>query len=237
MKSSGITETRSELAFWITGLSIAGIALISFVALWLSSDAGRPEMARLVFASILPLLGTWVGTVLAFYFARENLAAATASTAALVGLQPDTPVTQVMIPMSRMIVEQAPTGTAPDDISLSSLYQKMTTSKVSRLPILDSSGAVRYVIQQSTIGTFASSVNPPTAPANLTQTIQNLASDPQLGPMIRALGFVDVQAVVGDARKLMRSIPHCHDIFVTQSGLATDPVTGWLTNTDLASVA
>ncbi len=237
MNSYGMTRTRGQLAFWIVVLSVVGIALISVAALLLATDAGRPEMARLVFTSILPLLGTWVGTVLAFYFARENLAAATESTAALVGLQPDTPVTQVMIPKSRMIVEQASPGASPDDLSLSALSQKMSTSNVSRLPILDSAGAVRYVIEQSTIGAFASSISSPTTPAALTQKVRDLATDPQLGPAIRALGFVDAQAVVGDARKLMRSIPRCHDIFVTQSGSATDPVTGWLTNTDLASVA
>lgn len=237
MKSYGITKTRSALAISIIVLSIAGIAIISSAALWLATEAGRSDMARLVFTSILPLLGTWVGTVLAFYFARENLTAATASTAALVGLQPDTPVTQVMIPKSRMTTEQAPPNTEPGDLLLSALYQKMSSSNVSRLPILDSSGAVRYVIQQSTIGAFASSLESPTSPASLNENVNALAADPKLGQTIRAIGFVDAQAVVGDARKLMRSIPHCHDIFVTQSGLATDPVIGWLTNTDLASVA
>jgi uncharacterized Tic20 family protein len=34
-------------------------------------------------ASILPLLGAWVGTIIAFYFARDNFDAATRNTSAL----------------------------------------------------------------------------------------------------------------------------------------------------------
>src|SRR5829696_2303043 len=79
---------RRWLAAGIVGASILGIVVVSIVAI---STAGktRAETSRLVFSSVLPLPGTWVGTVLAFYFARENLAAATESTLRLAGIETD----------------------------------------------------------------------------------------------------------------------------------------------------
>jgi hypothetical protein len=53
---------------------------------------------------------------------------------------------------------------------------------------------------------------------------------------VEAIAFVGSGAVVADARAAMRSVEGCNDVFVTASGKKEDPVIGWLTNTDLASV-
>jgi hypothetical protein len=37
-------------------------------------------MTRLVFAAVVPLIGTWVGTLLAYNFSRENFEAASQAT-------------------------------------------------------------------------------------------------------------------------------------------------------------
>jgi hypothetical protein len=98
--------TRVRLAIWIIGLSLGGIVVASGLAIIFASSNNRAETVRLIFASVLPLFGTWVGTVLAFYFARENLQAATDSTLrtfrAAGALEPGTPVTEVMIPRAQM---------------------------------------------------------------------------------------------------------------------------------------
>lgn len=81
------------MAKWILDLRASGIVAVSLAAILWETDTSRPEMARLVFNSILPLFGTWVGTVLAFYYVRDDLDAATASTERVMGLKPPTPVT------------------------------------------------------------------------------------------------------------------------------------------------
>ena len=73
------TSTRKWLAVGIVGASIIGIVAISAIAIALAGGA-RAETARLVFSSVLPLLGTWVGTVLAFYFALESACSSTTNT-------------------------------------------------------------------------------------------------------------------------------------------------------------
>ena len=77
---SGEALTRALIAIVIVGASLLSILVISGGAIALADD--KAAMSRLVFTSVLPVLGTWVGTVLAFYFARENLEAATSSTLA-----------------------------------------------------------------------------------------------------------------------------------------------------------
>ena len=71
--SAADQDTRNKIAFWITlggmiGVTILGIVVIGFA----EQGQSRSDAARLVFGSLLPLLGTWVGTVLAFYFAKAN---------------------------------------------------------------------------------------------------------------------------------------------------------------------
>src|SRR5688500_3297632 len=131
---TGIDTTRRWIAIWMVITGVALLAVVSGVAIGFAGTDDRPEMARLVFASAVPLVGTWVGTVLAFYFARENLEAAsasqraaTASTLSLVGrLAPTTPVTAIMIPVSQI----DPKETVADDtearaLRLSPLYRAM----------------------------------------------------------------------------------------------------------------
>ena len=73
------TETRSTLAIYITFISVLGITTLSIVVIILNKN-----FTETVFSSVLPLFGTWVGTVLAFYFSRENFETAATRTQELV---------------------------------------------------------------------------------------------------------------------------------------------------------
>jgi hypothetical protein len=235
--NEGDAQVRGKLASRVVWVGLVGVTIAAAIALWLSKPDNRPEMARLIFASILPLYGTWVGTVLAFYFARENLQAAAESTAQLFRrLEPNTPVTEVMIPRPRMIVHKVVAGGNAADVRLADLHNRMNAAGVSRLPILSDTEAVLYVVHQATIDRFAGSLAPPVEPAALTQTLDNLLADSELKQLISAIAFIGPNAVIQDARKAMRATPSCNDVFVTSSGGNTDPVKGWLTNTDLAGM-
>ena len=99
------SHTRSRLASLIIGLSMIGITLAATAAVWTADEENRGQVTQLVFSSVLPLFGTWVGTVLAFYFARESLQAATESSILLArGRDADTPVRQAMTPRAKMKV-------------------------------------------------------------------------------------------------------------------------------------
>jgi hypothetical protein len=144
---------------------------------------------------MLPLFGTWVGTVLAFYFARENLDAATRSTesavrsaAALSGRDMATPVTQVMIPEAKFHAYDLG-GQDPNSVPLSALRAKMgeVEPPFRRLPIRNAAGAVLYVLHDSTLNAY-------------TEHLRNEASgvDPRIGVGDPGAGAGDSGAGSGD---------------------------------------
>ena len=84
-------ELGGRLAQTVTTWALIAIALLGIViiviagynASILSTDVeARREFldaAKYVFASVLPVVAAWVGTVMAFYFGKENFKAATDS--------------------------------------------------------------------------------------------------------------------------------------------------------------
>lgn len=232
----GSERTRGKLAFAILIVSVSGIFVVSVVAIGFATSSDRPEVTQLVFASVLPLLGTWVGTVLAFYFARENLQVATESSIRLAGRtpEPETPVRDVMIPKAQIISFDLEQGQEPGSVPLSDLHSRMVTASIHRIPILGPSGDALYVVHDSTLTEFAVSVGTDTSV--LTQTMADLLQNPDHKIAVEALGFIGPDAALSEARAAMRAVERCNDVFVTTSGKRSDPVIGWVTNTDLAAV-
>ena len=66
---------RTFIAACIVIFSLVGIAAIAILAI-VEAGKDRANTTRFVFSAVLPLLGTWVGTVLTFYFAQRNFEAA-----------------------------------------------------------------------------------------------------------------------------------------------------------------
>jgi hypothetical protein len=227
---------RRWLAFSIVGASVLGIVGISAVAIATAGD-DRSETTRLVFSSVLPLLGTWVGTVLAFYFARENLQAATENTLRLAGVtDTETAVTQVMIPEADFVAYDLGTTEQVDGVKLADLHDKMSaiTPPSRRLPVRDPSGAVLYVIHDSTLTAYAEFVKQSTT--TLDKTLGDLLDEDEYKRLVEAIAFVSERATVADARTAMTSVENCNDVFVTTSGKREERAIGWLTNTLLAGV-
>ena len=227
-------RTRTWLAFGIVGAGIVGVVALSALALAFADD--QEQASQLVFSAILPLFGTWVGTVLAFYFARENLEAATRSTLALTGRETETPVTQVMIKEVDFVAYDLGTGESVDDVPLADLRDKMRelTPPSRRLPVREAAGAVICVLHDSTLTAYAESQQQTTE--SLEKTLGDLRSDPEYRALVDAVAFVPEKATVGDARRAMTSIKNCNDVFVTATGKKEERAIGWLTNTLLAGV-
>lgn len=107
------------------------------------------------------------------------------------------------------------------DVKISELTK--LTDRVSRLPILDAGGVPKYMIHESTINKYL---------------VQNPGSDDSLQELIQSYkcgldnGFVIVSesTSIGAAKKRMEEIPSCQDIFITKSGKADEPLSGWISN-------
>src|SRR5687767_13480546 len=83
-------ELRGRLAQVVTMWAMAVIVVLGIIMLAITgyhatianTDAARREFVetgKYIFAAIVPVVAAWVGTVMAFYFGKENFKAATES--------------------------------------------------------------------------------------------------------------------------------------------------------------
>jgi hypothetical protein len=233
-------KARSSIAFWVLLLSGGGLLLVSIAAIWFAKSEDRAETTRLVFASITPLLGTWVGAVIAYYFSSANLRAgsetALAAVSAAGGLTPETPVTQVMTPLSRIHpVQRVDDDTAARALKLTELYGTMKDAGRGRVPILNMSDVPLYVVHEQDIDEYSGS-----KPANEAVASKNLPDTATVGLLIEEfasqLRFAVVKetATLADARSALNAVDGAKDVFITADGTTSSAVKGWLTNSDLA---
>src|SRR5690349_19602627 len=153
-------KTRERLAYIVLSVCAVGIIVIAGAAIWAADSGHREGITRLVFVSVLPLFGTWVGTVLAFYFAARNLEAATASTrsltetgARLAGIATAaTLVSEKMIAWEGMKVFTLTEAEANDvnTVPLSKLWDKLAEIKpLDRLPIVGPDRTIKALAHRS----------------------------------------------------------------------------------------
>jgi hypothetical protein len=221
---------------------VAGVVALGVVMLVVhvpKDDAGFEARIKDVSSSILPLLASWVGTILAFYFSKENLLAATDSVTALsktlAGVEKlkSFPVRSKMRPLGAIIHEQIATG-SEDTLPLAALLQKYAT--VERIIVLDMGNVVQLLIYRSMIERFLSQVATNMVTVTSGHTIDKLTlkdllvASPDAQLFKTSFGFVSVEATLADAKQVMDKIPKCNDVFVTATGKATEPLVGWITD-------
>lgn len=232
-------DVRSWLAISIVILSIIGVVIVAVASVAIASD--KDKAVQLAFTALLPLFGTWVGTVMAFYFAKENLAAATESTARLTGLWEKTlSAGDAMLPVTAITAKTLKAEEALGSLSLSVLRQLMIDSGKHRLPVLDAAGVVQCLVPLSAINDYvakksiaAAGANPPDFAA---VTLQSLLDDADLAPILKAYDAVAPGDPLSAARAKMAAKTGCKDIFVTDNGKVDGKLQGWLTDSDLAKV-
>lgn len=236
-------EYRESLSTWVSVVSIGGVVVLATIMIAASWYGGDKDTMKLVFTATLPLFGAWVGTILAFYYGKENFEAASRSVtniAKAIGVNEklqEIPVKDNMIPKRDMIVDDRPA----DQIKLTELLEKMSTKE--RLPILNKEGAVIYMIHRSAIDRYlaqkALQSPPPTDTAELTLK-DLLDEDQELKKLFeQSFGFVKEAATLADAKTEMerKKSDRCQDVFVTRNGNKNEPVLGLITNNKIQELA
>jgi hypothetical protein len=188
-----------------------------------------------IFNIVLPVFASWVGTILAFYFGRENFESANAQVREMVhSISPEErarkPVTSIMRPLFNMAYFQIPRGKTEKDVKLSDLLGIFTTA-ISRLPIIDADRKPLYIVHESSINKYLASGG-----KDADSLEQFLSTQKGEGFVFGAgKGFVVVseQATIVTAKQKMESIKSCQDIFITKEGSADEPLIGWISNVRL----
>jgi len=151
--SQDSTPPTSEPLKFRLGLSITIIVLaflcIIIVSIGLVVNGETADREKL-FTTIIPLLATWVGTVLAFYYGRSNFDAATSKYKEIVDkLSPEAlaqvQVDQIMILKKTMILKSMSWA---NEKTIGEIREYLNNDvDKSRLPLLEN-GVVKYVLHR-----------------------------------------------------------------------------------------
>jgi hypothetical protein len=236
-------QVTGPLARWIVGGGLIYLGIISTIALLGTLFVSKDEQAVIasqwkdILTFTLPVLGAWVGTVLAFFFSRENFEAANRNVQTMVnqlsardrlaGIS----AKAVMIPRASIVHIKLSPGNTEAQVDLRQNVMNHFNDTITRLPVFVDTDAVKYVIHESTANKFLLKQLSPNSQAQ--PTLQDLVSDPA-GKVIAALAFVAESASLAEAQDAMRKVDRCQDIFVTRTGQSGEAVLGWITNAEIA---
>lgn len=233
MKTKENNSIKDLIAKSVTFVSLGFIILISAFAVYKNCDEGFDFLAK----SILPLVGTWMGVILAFYYSKENFQAASDSVQKMADR-----ISSVRDKLHTISVKDAMINSSKIekmDNAMESTIQQMIdflkTKKIQRLPIIEND-IVKYVIHQSTLTSFISSkaLNPSVSNDTLSKlTIKDILddTDEELKNYIRkGVEVVSVNASLFDIWEKMQNNKYCQDVFITKNGNSDEPIMGWVTD-------
>jgi hypothetical protein len=230
------------IALWVVIASVLCVAAGSIVglllALWFDPTNSFVTKWKELMAVLLPVLGTWVGTVLAFYFSKENFDAANRNVRAMVSQLSvrdqlaAISAKEVMIPEKSITAFKLNGSKTEETVALERDLLPLLKGTVTRVPIQVATGAVKYVVHESTLHKYLYKIRISSPP--LSPTLKNLVDDNDLGALIKAIAFVPESATLADAQDAMKKVDQCQDVFLTKTGAPEEPIIGWVTNADIA---
>jgi hypothetical protein len=227
--------SRTRLAFIVTITSIVGVLAlgISIVALARidpSHPDARSDAATRVLGSVLPVIGTWVGSILAFYFGKANFEAAgnLAKQLSPIDRLRRIPVKEKMIPRDQMFAKNSPLDAA---IIGDVLTELTNANKGDRLPVVTPQWVAQYIIHRSMLSEYLTAKAASKVDVT-TLTFANLFTDrPDLKSLFSSsFAVVGQDASLADAHVAMSQTPKCEDVFVTATGSKSEAIIGWVTD-------
>ena len=258
-KSEGDSGFRIELAKTVTSWAlVAVLAIAGLIIVVAGINALRepsPEkmekffdISKYVLGVLLPVIGAWLGTVLAFYFGQGSFEAASRSAANLVRqlsprekLQAE-PAGHAMMKIGDVVMFKMPADKTEADITIKLLidegFEKDKSQPRNRLPILDADGRGKYVLHRSTVDAFVAANKYPPEKDESTLTLKDLLEDPKLKDyIVNSFMALAPDATLADAKDFLDKNPQCLDILVTQDGTKSGVVVGWITNVMVLNAA
>jgi hypothetical protein len=242
--SSSTTPPQEKVAKTVSTIVLIGTCLfgllgIAMAIVSMTKKNGDTEQAKdilqILFSAILPLFGTWIGTILAYYFSKENLAAANQTVKHLVdSITSDKKLASIkakdiMIPVEKLIYIEYKTGADDKSFNLKIDFLDFLKAKeIQRVILLDENKNAKYVIHKSTIEGFIAEqyfnllrtvIPPPTPPAD---PPANPPVDPPEGPPpagaqaltfddLKVKGNANVQAIVKEGIKFIKEDANLSD--------------------------
>jgi hypothetical protein len=235
---------RNIIALLIT-LVILGATVYAAVEAMRTSKEPRSGL-ELVAQTLLPLWGTWIGTILAFYFSRENFEAATQSYQNIIrSMKPEEKIASISVKEAMLPLEKIVYLEYEESLqrTINDILADEKFKDYNRYAIFNKDKSLKHMIHRTTFFRFLAEIS-----LGLTQVsrgsveltlkdMEEKATDAVKALMYKGFTFVPESATLLDAKKAMDAIPECQDVFVTHSGKPTEPVLGLITNNRLMEFA
>ncbi|MDX2001238.1 MAG: hypothetical protein SFW35_02330 [Chitinophagales bacterium] len=236
----------------ITGFILT--LLIILACIKINAEDKEYNHIKDLFGLLLPLLGTWMGTVLAYYFSKENFESANKNTNSLVQKvlsqdekMQEIKVTDVMLTPNNFAYHKADGIDGFKNLALLPLIKTMQTLQTERLPILDkSSSKFVFLVYRSTIERFIIGHNSGEIKINgVAEGTKKAIEELTIGDMFNSdyhlfqeiISITDAgkfylpdTAKLYEAKQMMLDNALCQDVFITKSGNKEEQVLGWITN-------
>lgn len=193
--------------------------------------------------ALLPMIGTWVGTVLAFYFTNDSFQTASNQTRLTLADAREArlrqiPVREAMVPVAKIEAIEADEADWPTvyfDTDVIDLINK----KVGRIPILGKGrGRVHGIVHDAIVKAYAWQNKIAPEGGAKTKTLKDFLDDPEVRDVFtHSVAFVGPNATLADVKRAMDAANArghaCRDVFVTEDGTPTGKPLGMVTNIDL----
>jgi hypothetical protein len=234
-KSDGSSNPRDKIALWMLAGSLAIIFGTSIALIYNTKDF---EKAERIFMTLLPVLATWVGTILAFYFSRENFESASKEMRGMFDkLSPmDKKLASIlvkaqMLSMNEIEFFKMPAG-GESKTTIKDLVSKL--NDYSRLPVVGHNSHPKYIIHRSTLFEYIADemMSGKTKEIIYKLTLEEVLNTNSDIKKTFSSTFVTIrpEANLLEANNKMKAKHGSQDIFVTNNGTKDEPMIGWITN-------
>ena len=226
-------NTRNMVTIIVLSSSIAAILVLALITI-----LRDPPDSKNVFNVVLPVFASWVGTILAFYYGRENFESANQEVRKMAQqLRPEQRVQELVSKHMRPLVSiaylQIPKGKSEADFKLSDLRTRFG-GNISRLPIIDADNKPMYMIHESSLDRYTHGKGQDTD--TLKAFIEAQKAEGIEYGLNKGFVMVSEQHTLAAAKRKMEETPPCQDIFVAKEGSEDEPLTGWISNTRMTKL-
>ena len=245
--------TNSLAVIWALIGALVILAVAPLLNPSLQIGTGPGAALDKILSGILPLLGAWIGAIIAFYFGRENYDAAVRNVREIIRVQtPDKLesifVKDVMVPAAKLITAATP---GEDTKPLQGgILPRLEERGLGRLIVVVGAAATadntppvsaiaKGVVHDSVINRFIAT-RLATGVATSDITLGALLADAEVARLLSsAVVYVTPEATLADVRRKMdeaskSASASVRDVLVTATGKAGEPLLGYLTDIDLA---
>jgi len=218
-------------------LSITGVVLLItvFIAIYsMICGQNNPDFKDITVKTLIPLWGTWIGTVLAFYFGKDNFDAASKTYKETIDKLTAKEKMEEIFVKNCMIPLYDIEYSIYDEIRPKHICDILSEKEENRFVILEKELVAKYVIHRSMLDRFLALE---VAKGTSTEKIQELTfedfencEDKTIKNVLEnSFSVIPINSNLLKAKEAVDN-DGCSDIFISETGSKKEKVKGWITN-------